>query len=181
LSSSLRCDGFWIRLLAIHWDTDFDTALPANSLHARKRREFYTHLSFGVQSKMDFSDWRGVKVKPIQWSWQALAALGGFDVAAGQFQTAQPHHRVTNIFRTETMSREHCFRVADHPGVIAWWLESKCRMRPLLQVARDATMWQHLEPSRRWCNYSNLAKRTFSAHWEGPDGGVFPRPFPTGL
>jgi hypothetical protein len=123
-------------LLAIHWDTDFDTALPANSLHARKRREFYTHLSFGVQSKMDFSDWRGVKVKPIQWNWQALAALGGFDVAAGQFQTAQPHHRVTNIFRTETMSREHCFRVADHPGVIAWWLESKYRAWVLLGVGR---------------------------------------------
>ena len=28
------------------------------------------------------------------------------------------------------------FRVADHPGVIAWWLESKCRLRPLMRVAR---------------------------------------------
>ena len=24
-------------------------------------------------------------------------------------------------------------RVADHPGVIAWWLELKCRARPLLR------------------------------------------------
>jgi hypothetical protein len=33
------------------------------------------------------------------------------------------------------------FRVADHPGVIAWWLESKCRVRPLLRVRRYTTMW----------------------------------------
>jgi hypothetical protein len=35
----------------------------------------------------------------------------------------------------ETVTRDY-FRLADYSGVIAWWLESKCRMRPLLRIAR---------------------------------------------
>ena len=31
---------------------------------------------------------------------------------------------------------EDYLRVADHPGVIRWWPESTCRVRPLLWVAR---------------------------------------------
>ena len=30
----------------------------------------------------------------------------------------------------------HYFRLAEHPGVIAWWLEPKCRVQPLLRIAR---------------------------------------------
>jgi hypothetical protein len=28
------------------------------------------------------------------------------------------------------------FRMADNPGVIKWWLKSKCRARPLLRKGR---------------------------------------------
>ena len=34
------------------------------------------------------------------------------------------------------ISPEDNFRVADHPEVIAWWLEAKWRVRPLLRAAR---------------------------------------------
>jgi hypothetical protein len=38
-------------------------------------------------------------------------------------------------------------RVGYHPGVIAWWLESKCRVRPLLRLVRLPE--KGLEPLRR--------------------------------
>src|SRR6266852_7291345 len=38
-------------------------------------------------------------------------------------------------------------RVADHPGVIAWWLELKFRVRPLLWTCKrlDQLFWRSLE------------------------------------
>ncbi len=40
--------------------------------------------------------------------------------------------------QSKTARREDSFRVSDHPGVIARWLESKCRVPPLLRVAKSS-------------------------------------------
>src|SRR5207253_11517529 len=46
----------------------------------------------------------------------------------------------------------HHFRVVDQPGVIVWWLKSKCRIHSLLRVARaeSATRaggtWREMAP-----------------------------------
>ncbi len=47
----------------------------------------------------------------------------------------------TSFHRVAQKPHRFNFRVGDHPGVIAWWLESKSRVRPLLRVGRLSSKW----------------------------------------
>src|SRR6266849_3020068 len=73
---------------------------------------------------------------------------------------------------------EDNFRVADHPGVIAWWLESKCRVRLLLRVARlsggPINLWGREDSRIIWTSIDGLLRREYIVRSRFFPGGPNP-------
>src|SRR5229473_7307035 len=87
-----------------------------------------------------------VRSKPSSWSGkpeQLLLNYMGwrarkFPAAGEMFFLTSPFIELIRSWQLTAgqIGSEDNYRVGDHPGAIAWWLESKCRGRPLPRAAR---------------------------------------------